>query len=89
MVLTKDGIVRLLTEALWGESTLPNFDIYEGVYDIMHNGSENGLSFEALNIERVADDILDRFGILEDDDSAEEMTLYDIERELGKKIRIV
>lgn len=63
-------------------------EIYEGVYDIMHNGTENGLSFEGLNVDKVADNILYAFGTLRSGEY-EDMTLSDIEAELGRKVRIV
>lgn len=65
MVIDRDGLIALLTNALWNGSKSKkqiDFEIYEGVYDIMHNGTENGLSFEGLNIEEVADDILYAYG---------------------------
>ena len=65
MVLNRDGLIKLLSQALWNETESrkqSDFEIYEGVYDIMHNGTENGLSFEALNVEKVADDILYAYG---------------------------
>lgn len=90
-VLTRDDIITLLSEALWNQSDNQSQDcmeIYEGVYDIMHNGTENGLSFEGLNIDRVADNILYAFGTLRSGEY-EDMTLTDIEIELGRKVRIV
>lgn len=90
-VLTRDGLIALLTEALWNKSGLNSQDcmeIYEGVYDIMHNGTENGLSFEGLNVGKVADNILYAFGTLSSGEY-EDMTLSDIEAELGRKVRIV
>ena len=70
MVIDRDGLIALLTNALWNQSKSrkqSDFEIYEGVYDIMHNGTENGLSFEGLNVERVADDILYAYGVEGDD----------------------
>jgi len=90
-VLTRDDLIALLTEALWNKSGISNQDcmeIYEGVYDIMHNGTENGLSFEGLNVDKVADNILYAFGTLRSGEY-EDMTLRDIEAELGRKVRIV
>ena len=90
-VLTRDDVIALLTEALWNQSDTRSQDcmeIYEGVYDIMHNGTENGLSFEGLNIDKVADNILYAFGTLRSGEY-EDMTLRDIEAELGRKVRIV
>jgi hypothetical protein len=89
MVLTKDGIVNLLKLALWNKSGLKNYDIYEGVYDIMHNGSENGLTLEDSDFEKLADEILDRFGTDMDDDYVLDVTMEDIEEEFGRKVRIV
>lgn len=90
-VLTRDDVIALLTEALWNQSSINNQDcmeIYEGVYDIMHNGTENGLSFEGLDVDKVADNILYTFGTLRSGEY-EDMTLRDIELELGRKVRIV
>lgn len=90
-VLTRDDVIALLTEALWNQSgvnTQDCMEIYEGVYDIMHNGTENGLSFEGLNVDKVADNILYTFGTLRSGEY-EDMTLEDIEAELGRKVRIV
>lgn len=90
-VLTRDDLIALLTEALWNQSDTHSQDcmeIYEGVYDIMHNGTENGLSFEGLNVDKVADNILYTFGTLRSGEY-EDMTLRDIEAELGRKVRIV
>lgn len=90
-VLTRDDLIALLTEALWNQSDNQSQDcmeIYEGVYDIMHNGTENGLSFEGLNVDKVADNILYTFGTLRSGEY-EDMTLRDIELELGRKVRIV
>lgn len=90
-VLTRNDLIALLTEALWNQSGINNQDcmeIYEEVYDIMHNGTENGLSFEGLNIDKVADNILYTFGTLRSGEY-EDMTLRDIELELGRKVRIV
>ena len=72
LVLDKDGLIALLCNALYNKSISrkeTDFEIYEGVYDIMHNGTENGLSFEGLNIEKVADDILYAYG--KEDDKIE------------------
>ncbi len=103
-VLTRDDLIALLSEALWNQSEVYGqngteacdricnsqdcMEIYEGVYDIMHNGTENGLSFEGLNVDRVADNILYTFGTLRSGEY-EDMTLTDIEVELGRKVRIV
>lgn len=90
MVLTKDGVVNLLKSALWNENkNLRHFDIYEGVYDIMTNGTENGLTFEDSDFEQLADEILDRFGTDTDDDYVLDVTMEDIEEEFGRKVRIV
>ena len=90
-ILTRDDIIALLSEALWNQSDNRSqdcFEIYEGVYDIMHNGTENGVSFEGLNVDKVADNILYAFGTLRSGEY-EDMTLRDIEAELGRKVRIV
>jgi hypothetical protein len=103
-VLTRDDVIALLTEALWNKSEMYSqngtdvcdrvcnsqdcMEIYEGVYDIMHNGTENGLSFEGLNVDKVADNILYAFGTLRSGEY-EDMTLREIEAELGRKVRIV
>ena len=89
-VLTKDGLVRLLKEALWSNNkSLKNFDIYEGVYDVITNGVENGLTYEDSDFEQLADDILDRFGTDTEDDYVLDVTMEDIEEEFGRKVRIV
>ena len=89
-VLTKDGLVRLLKEALWNNNkSLRNFDIYEAVYDVITNGTENGLTYEDSDFEQLADDILDRFGTDTEDDYVLDVTMEDIEEEFGRKVRIV
>ena len=86
MVLTRDGLIRLLKEALWNRSPVL-IDIYEEVYDIMHNGTENDYSEELLNFEKVADDILYEYGVELDD--AVPMTVEQISAELGYKVVVV
>lgn len=89
MVLKLDGIIELL-KALWGNNpSIKNYDIFEMVCDLIENGVENGIEFTEEDFQRMADEILYRFGEPSEYDEREPMTLCDIERELGKKIRIV
>lgn len=89
MAIKLDGVVKLL-KALWGKNpSMTNYDIFEMGYDLIHNGVENGMEFTEEDFQRMADEILYRFGEPSEDDEREPMTLCDIERELGKKIRIV
>ena len=89
MVIRLDGVIELL-KAVWGKNPeMKNYDIFEMVYDLVNNGIENGMEFTEEDFQRMADEIIYRFGQPEDEDEREPMTLCDIERELGKKIRIV
>lgn len=87
MVLTRDGLMRLLKEALWNKNPY-NLDIYEEVYDIMHNGTENDYSEELLNFDKVVDDILYEYGV-DKEVEAVPMTVEQIGEELGYKVIIV
>ena len=87
IVLTKEGLINLLKKDLWNLSKECDGEIYEGVYDIIHNGTENGLTLEDSDFEKVADDIIYKYGVYVNGD-ADEMTINEIEAELGRKIRI-
>lgn len=87
LVLTRDGLIDLLKKDLWNLSKECDGAIYEGVYDIIHNGTENGLTLEDSDFEKVADDIIYKYGVAYD--FAEDMTLEEIEAELGRKVRII
>ena len=89
MAIRLDGVIELL-KAIWGKnSNMENYDIFEMVYDLIGNGVENGIEFTEEDFQRMADEILYRFGQPSEEDEREPMTLCDIEKELGKKIRIV
>lgn len=88
MVLDREGLLLLLT-ALWGKNyNYKNFDIYEMFYDLMTNGTENGMEYTTSDFDKIVDEVMDRFGTVSTDE-AEPMTLEEIEAELGRKIRIV
>ena len=89
MVIRLEGVIELL-KALWGNNpSMTNYDIFEMVCDLIENGVDNGIEFTEEDFQRMADEIIYRFGQPEDEDEREPMTLCDIERELGRKIRIV
>ena len=73
MAIRLDGVIELL-KALWGKNPeMTNCDIFEMVYDLVNNGVENGMEFTEEDFQRMADEIIYRFGQPEDEDERDEI----------------
>ncbi len=86
MVLTQDGLFEFIKN-MDGAKSIDGrtYEIYDGLSDII-DGDRITTDYD---YERVALDIMDVYGTLEEDDYAPCMTIADIEKELGHKFILI